>query len=183
MENSAEDKGGSFTAFRSAAEEDALRHDRDTLKGEEQAWDNEGGHMSSTSGRIKRVSNAKLSYLVTLAHHGCEPSERAFSTMREAEAYIRRNTAVPGAILSTTYDRPASDSQRSAAHTESAMNDEDILARLRVIDQRLCQISSEDAAFVLAGALASAGIHEAERLQLIAETERILDELDGKNDD
>ena len=35
----------------------------------------------------------------------------------------------------------------------------------------------------LAGALASVGIHEEERLQLIAETERILDELDGKNDD
>jgi hypothetical protein len=33
----------------------------------------------------------------------------------------------------------------------------------------------------LAGGLANAGIHEKERLRLIAETERILDELDGKN--
>ena len=63
------------------------------------------------------------------------------------------------------------------------MNDEAILARLKVIDHRLRQISTEDAASVLAAGLASAGIHEEERLRLIAETERILDELDGKNDD
>ena len=63
------------------------------------------------------------------------------------------------------------------------MNDEQILARLKVIDQRLRQISTEDAAAVLAGALARAGLHEQERLLLIAETERILDELDGKNEE
>ena len=62
------------------------------------------------------------------------------------------------------------------------MNDEDILARLKVIDQRMRQISSEDAASVLASGLASAGIHEEERLRLIAETERILNELDGTTD-
>jgi len=33
----------------------------------------------------------------------------------------------------------------------------------------------------LAGGLASAGIRERERLRLVAETERILDELDGTN--
>jgi hypothetical protein len=49
-------------------------------------------------------------------------------------------------------------------------------------DQRQRQISTEDAASVLAGGLASAGIHEKERLRLIAETERTLDDLDGKND-
>jgi hypothetical protein len=65
---------------------------------------------------------------------------------------------------------------------EMAMNDEDILARLKAIDNRLRQISSEDAASVLAGGLASAGIHANERARLVAETERILDELDGKND-
>ena len=63
------------------------------------------------------------------------------------------------------------------------MNDEDILARLKIIDQRLRQISSADAALVLAGGMANAGIHEQERLRLISETERILDELDGKNED
>jgi hypothetical protein len=31
--------------------------------------------------------------------------------------------------------------------------------------------------------MASAGIHEKERLRLIAETERILDELDGESHD
>ena len=63
------------------------------------------------------------------------------------------------------------------------MNDEGILARLKVIDQRLRRISTEDAASVLAGGLANAGINERERLRLIAETERILDELDGTTDD
>jgi hypothetical protein len=63
------------------------------------------------------------------------------------------------------------------------VNDEDILSRLKVIDQRLRQISTDDAASVLAGGLANAGIHEKERRRLIAETERILDELDGKKDD
>jgi len=60
------------------------------------------------------------------------------------------------------------------------MNDEDILARLKVIDLRLRQISSDEAASVLAGGLANAGIGESERLRLVAETERILDELDGQ---
>lgn len=63
------------------------------------------------------------------------------------------------------------------------MNDEDILARLKVIDRRLKQISTEAAAAVLAGGLAKAGIGEPERLRLVAETERILDELAGTTDD
>lgn len=62
------------------------------------------------------------------------------------------------------------------------MNDEGILARLKVIDQQLRQISAEDAASVLAGGIIAAGIHEQERLKLVAETERILDELDGTSD-
>jgi hypothetical protein len=61
------------------------------------------------------------------------------------------------------------------------MTDESILARLKIIDERLHRISAEDAASVLAGGLASAGIHQEERLQLIAETKRIIDELDGTN--
>lgn len=142
-----------FTVFRSAAEEAEMKRD-------EQSWDNEGGHMSSTAGRVTHVPRAVLPYVVVLQHHGGEPTERAFATMRGAEAYIKRNTPVPGAILSTTYDRPASESLTSPTRAESAMNDENILARLKVIDQRLRQISSEDAASVLAGGLASAGIHE-----------------------
>ena len=59
------------------------------------------------------------------------------------------------------------------------MTDEDVFERLKVIDERLRQISTEEAASVLAGGLAAAGIRKHERLLLIAETERILDELDG----
>lgn len=119
MERSAEDKGRNFTAFRPAAEEAATKGDHDTMKGEQQVWDTEGGHMSLTGGSIKRVSDSQLPYLVTLAHHGGQPSENAFSTMREAKAYIKRNTPLPGAILSTTYERPASEPQTSASPTES----------------------------------------------------------------
>jgi hypothetical protein len=90
---------------------------------------------------------------------------------------------VPGAVLATTYDRPASAIVTFPTEAESMMNDEGILARLRVIDRRLRQISTDDAASVLAGGLAMAGINEQERLRLVAETERILDELDGTTDD
>jgi hypothetical protein len=77
---------------------------------DEQQWDNEGGHMSSTSGRVKHVRGADLPYLVVLAHPDGEASERAFATMREAEAFIKRNTPVPGGALSDLYDRPAGES-------------------------------------------------------------------------
>lgn len=183
MEESPEAKGKSFTAFRSAAEEADTKRESDAKTREEQAWDNEGGHMSSTAGRVTRVLGADLPYIVTLAHHGGEPSEHRFATMREAEAFIQRNTPVPRHTLSSLYDRPASDFGEPASHVEGTMNDEDILARLKVIDQRLRQISTEDAASVVAGGMASAGIHEQERLRLIGETERILDELDGKTHD
>src|SRR5689334_4880955 len=172
-----------FTVFHSAAEEVDTKRKNDTMKREEQRWDNEGGHMSSTAGRVTRVSRADLPYVVILAHHESEATEHGFATMREAEAFIKRNTPVPGAVLSTTYDHPASASRAAPTDRESTVNDEDILARLKVIDQRLRQISTDDAAAVLARGLGNAGIHEQERLRLIAETERILDELDGKNDD
>jgi hypothetical protein len=172
MPSSGSSKDTSFTVFRTAVEEAQLRQDG-------QAWDNEGGHMSSTGGRIMRKPEAELPYVVTLTHHLREATEHSFASMREAEAFIKRNTPVPGAVLSTTYDRPAPSA--SISDTESIMNDESILARLKVIDRRLRQISEEDAASVLAGGLANAGIREPERLRLIAETERILDTLDGEN--
>lgn len=181
MDNPAEEKGKNFTAFRSVAEEAETKRENDAMKREEQASDNEGGHMSSTAGRVTRMPGLKLPYVVTLTHHLSEATKHSFASMREAEAFIKRNTPVPGAVLSTTYDRPAP--ERAISCAEGIMNDESILARLKVIDQRLRQISTDDAASVLAGGLANAGIHERERLRLIAETERILDELDGKNDD
>jgi len=172
MPSSDSSKDTSFTVFRPAAEEAQLRQD-------DHAWDNEGGHMSSTGGRVMRKPEAELPYVVTLSHHLSEATEHSFASMREAEAFIKRNTPVPGAVLSTIYDRPAPGAPSS--DTESIMNDESILTRLKVIDRRLRQISEEDAASVLAGGLANAGIREPERLRLIAETERILDELDGQN--
>jgi hypothetical protein len=174
MPSSGSSKDSSFTVFRTAAEEAKMKRD-------EQAWDNEGGHMSSTAGRVTRVPGTKLPYVVTLTHHLCEATTHSFASMREAEAFIKRNTPVPGAVLSTTYDRPAPNPQ--AIDTESIMNDESILARLKVIDQRLRQISIDDAASVLACSLSNAGIREPERLRLVQETERILNQLDGNNND
>lgn len=164
----------SFTPFSTAAEEVAMRSVQDTA--------NQDGHMSSTAGRVKHEPGADLPFVVTLTHHKCEATEHPFATMREAEAFIEQSTPVPRPALSSLYDRPASDFG-APQPGESGMNDENILARLKVIDQRLRKISSEDAASVLASGLTSAGIHEQERLRLIAETERILDELDGKNND
>jgi len=164
----------SFTPFSSAAEEVAMRS--------VQATANQDGRMSSTAGRIKHVPGMDLPFVVTLTHHKCEATEHPFATMREAEAFVERSTPVPRPALSALYDRPASDFGAPQSG-ESGMNDEAILARLKVIDQRLRQISTEDAASVLAAGFASAGIREQERLRLIAETERILDELDGNNDD
>jgi len=163
----------SFTAFSTAAEEAAMRSMQDTA--------NQDDHMSSIAGRVKHVPGADLPFVATLTRHKCEATEHPFATMREAEAFIERNTPVPRPALSALYDRPASDFG-SPQPGESGMNEVNILARLEVIDQRLRQISTKDAASVLAGGLANAGIHERERLRLIAETERILDGLDGKKD-
>ena len=172
MNSSGSSKDTSFTVFRSASEE------AETVR-EQQSWDDEGGHMSSTAGRVTRVPGAKLPYVVTLMHHLSDATKHSFRSMREAEAFIKRNTPVPGAVFSTTYDRPAPALGASPTGTEDIMNDERILARLKVIDERLRRISVEDAASVLAGGLANAGIRDQERLRLVAETERILDELDG----
>jgi len=91
--------GKHFTRFRSAAEESAS-------KTREESRDNEGGHMSCTAGRIVHTPAAVFPYKVVMSHHGCADTARAFATMREAEAFIRRNTPVP-APHRTLYDRPA----------------------------------------------------------------------------
>ena len=93
-------KGGKhFTPFYSATEE-AMTN------AEEQGSDNEGGHMSSTCGRIVRTPGADLPYKVMLTHDGRAETPHAFATMREAEAFIRRNTPVPAA-RSTLRDHDA----------------------------------------------------------------------------
>jgi hypothetical protein len=49
---------------------------------------------------------AELPYKVVLSHHDRGETSSAFATMREAEAFIARNTPVPSA-RSTLYDRNA----------------------------------------------------------------------------
>ena len=80
-----------------------------------ESWDNEGGqlgtaeggHMSSSSGRVLRVPGAELPYTVILTRPHLVDVCQSFRTMREAEAFVRRNTPVPGPALSTLYDRAA----------------------------------------------------------------------------
>ena len=88
-----------FTPFYSAAEEAAARL-------EQQGWDNEGGQVTFTRARLVRTPDADERYKVVLTHDGSAETAHAFATMRDAEAFIRRNTPVPAA-LSTLYDRDA----------------------------------------------------------------------------
>jgi hypothetical protein len=87
-----------FTAFLSAGEE------ADSCAREEN-WENEGGPMSSTHGRIISTPDGDFPYKVILSHHGSADTERSFPSMRAAEAYIRRNTPPPSA-RSTSRDAP-----------------------------------------------------------------------------
>ena len=90
-----------FTPFRSAAEELAM-------KSSEDAWTNEGGQLgSSSSGLVVSTPGGDLPYKAILRHKGGNDSEHPFSTIREAEAFIRRNTPVPPARR-TLYERDAS---------------------------------------------------------------------------
>ena len=88
-----------FTPFRSAGEEIAM-------KGDEDVWNNEGGHLSSSSGLVVSTPGSDLPYKAILRHQGRNDSEHPFLTIREAEAFIRRNTPVPLAHR-TLYDRDA----------------------------------------------------------------------------
>jgi hypothetical protein len=90
-------KHKSFTVFRSAAEEAKMKDD-------ELNWDNEGGHMSCTSGRVITVRGKDKPFKVIMSLPDGETSEHRFATMREAEAFVRRNTPRPPE-RSTTYDR------------------------------------------------------------------------------
>jgi len=93
-----------FSPFRSAAEEAEMKND-------EQQWENEGGHMSCTSGRIVVVSGAGKPFKAIMSREGGEAIEREFATMREAEAFVSRNTP-RAAERSTLYDRGPKRSQK-----------------------------------------------------------------------
>src|SRR5689334_387050 len=73
MPSSGSSKDRTFTVFRTAAEEVQLKQD-------EHAWDNEGGHMSSTGGHVMRRPEAELPYVVTLIHHLSETTEHSFAS-------------------------------------------------------------------------------------------------------
>jgi hypothetical protein len=88
-----------FTGFHSAAEEA-------TKKSAQESSVHEAGHMSSERGRIVHTPGLDLPYKAILAHDTGDDTEHDFATMREAEAFIQRNTPVPAARR-TTYDRDA----------------------------------------------------------------------------
>ena len=99
MDRARSTKQTHFSVFRSAFEEAEI-------KAEQENWDNEGGHMSSTAGRVVRTPGCETPYKVVLTHDVGEPTEYAFATMQEAEAFIRRNTPRPAARC-TLFDRAA----------------------------------------------------------------------------
>jgi hypothetical protein len=61
----------------------------------------------ATVGRVVQTPNAALPYRVVLSHDNAPESRFAFRTMRECEAFIRRNTPRPPA-RSTLFDREPS---------------------------------------------------------------------------
>jgi len=83
-----------FSIFRSA---------RDEADKKLEMQGGEGGHMSSTAGRIVGTPDSEMPYKVILTLESGDTTEHAVATMREAEAFIRRNTPRP-AVRSTTYD-------------------------------------------------------------------------------
>jgi|SRR5690242_10310534 len=99
MRRATSPKRPSFTVFRSASEEAKM-------KIQLESWDNEGGHMSSTAGRVVSTPRCVMPYRVVLTHDVGAPTECAFATMQEAEAFIRRNTPRPAARC-TLFDRAA----------------------------------------------------------------------------
>jgi hypothetical protein len=95
-----DDDEDKVSAFAPATGESVTKDDRQR---------DEGGHMSSMRGRVMHVSGAPLPFVAVLEHHERECTKRGFATMREAEAFIKRNTPPPGRALSALYDRPAPD--------------------------------------------------------------------------
>ena len=90
-------KGRGFSIFRSAGEEAEMRQ-HDALQ-----RDDEGGHMSCTSGRIVCSPGTGLPFTAVMTREDGDTFEVGFVTMGEAEAFVRRNTPSPAA-RSTTYD-------------------------------------------------------------------------------
>ena len=62
-----------------------------------------GGHMSCTAGRIVSTPGEAQPFKAIMSREDGETFERAFVSMEDAEAFVRRNTPRPQA-RSTTYD-------------------------------------------------------------------------------
>jgi hypothetical protein len=88
----------SVQSAQSAVEELAIK--------DEDRWNNEVGHITSSTGLVVATPGSDFPYKVILTHLPGKQSEHPFSTMREAEAFIRRSTPLP-APHRTLYDRPA----------------------------------------------------------------------------
>jgi hypothetical protein len=84
-----------FTVFRSASEE-----------AERESWDNEGGHVNHMDGVVVSMPGGVMPYKAVLTNSAADQSEKCFATIREAEAFIRRNTPTP-ISRSTLLDRAA----------------------------------------------------------------------------
>jgi hypothetical protein len=89
-------KGRGFSIFRSASEETKIR--------DEAQRENEGGHMSCTTGRIVSRPDAQKPFVAVMTREDGSTFEVTFAIMGEAEAFVRRNTPRP-AERSTTYDQ------------------------------------------------------------------------------
>lgn len=156
-----------FTGFSSAAEEARMKAEHDD--GEDQA-----GHGSSAAGLIVFFPSSDLPYVVTLTHSSGVPSAHGFATMREAEAFIRLKTPAIGPSLSKTYDRPAEDAQLGC---DRGSHDKELLAGLKELLRGLRRISPEDGVSALADALVRAGIDVHDRMRIVVEGQRKVDEL------
>lgn len=84
--------------LRSAQEVAAMRAEQDH-------WDNEGGQMCAV-GRVVLTPADDKPYKVILTDDEGRLLERAFGTMREAEAFVLRNTPAD-LVRSTCFERPA----------------------------------------------------------------------------
>ena len=89
-----------FTPFYSVAEESLARL-------EQQSRGTLDGGMAAACERIVSTPGADLPYKVLLTRNHRAEAAHPFATMRDAEAFIRRNSPATTSALSTLYDRDA----------------------------------------------------------------------------
>jgi len=87
------------------------------MKIEQDNWHNEGGHITFSGGRVVHTPDGESPYKVVLSNDGGGFAEPSFATIREAEAFIRRNTPLPAARC-TLFDRAADEGLSSRSLNE-----------------------------------------------------------------